>query len=136
MNSINLIFFVPHNVFEGNTYKHILTGVDVVSRYKLLKLLGPRKQVRFHLCWKQYIRRVVCLNTQRYSNTIIGLILKVIWQSCLKNTVLTFEEHCGFQVSQELQGSAKLSAIWVKNLNSTVNKMSNTKSSMIGSKKK
>ena len=38
--------------------------------------------------------------------------------------------------AQELQDSEKVSAIWVKNLNKTVNKMSNTKSSMIGMKPK
>lgn len=77
MNSINLIFFVPHNVFEGNTYKHILTGVDVVSRYKLLKLLGPRKQVRFHLSLKQYIRRVVCLNNRpKFKSDVTNLLQK------------------------------------------------------------
>ena len=33
-----------------------------------LDLLKPRKQVRLHLCWKQYIKRVVCLNIPRYFN--------------------------------------------------------------------
>ena len=28
---------------------------------RLQKLLRPRKQVKFHLCWKQYIKRAVCL---------------------------------------------------------------------------
>ena len=26
---------MPHNLFEGNTYKYILTGIDVASRYKV-----------------------------------------------------------------------------------------------------
>ena len=38
--------------------------------------------------------------------------------------------------AQELQDSEKVSAIWVKNLNKIVNKMNNTKSSMIGMKPK
>ena len=38
--------------------------------------------------------------------------------------------------AQELQDSEKVSAIWVKNLNKIVNKMNNTKLSMIGMKPK
>ena len=38
--------------------------------------------------------------------------------------------------AQELQDSEKVSTIWVKNLNKTVNKMNNTKSSMIDMKPK
>ena len=38
--------------------------------------------------------------------------------------------------AQELQNPKKVSAIWVKNLNKIVNKMSNTVSSMIGMKPK
>ena len=38
--------------------------------------------------------------------------------------------------AQELQDSENVSAIWVKNLNNIVNKMNNTKSSMIGMKPK
>ena len=38
--------------------------------------------------------------------------------------------------TQKLQDPAKVSTIWVKNVNSIVNKMNNTKSSMIGMKPK
>ena len=38
--------------------------------------------------------------------------------------------------AQELQDPEKVSTIWVKNLNKTVNKMNNTASSMIGLKPK
>ena len=34
---------MPHNVFEGNTYKYILTGIDVASRYKVAKPLWIKK---------------------------------------------------------------------------------------------
>ena len=27
--------YMPHKRFEGNAYKHILTGTDVASRYKV-----------------------------------------------------------------------------------------------------
>ena len=32
-HQLNLLY-MPLNIFEGNTYKYILTGVDVASRYK------------------------------------------------------------------------------------------------------
>ena len=70
---------VPCNIFEGSTYKYILTGVDVVQRYKITRALTPWKQVWLHLCWKQHIKSTTCLNTQRYFNKIMGLILKVMW---------------------------------------------------------
>ena len=38
--------------------------------------------------------------------------------------------------AQEIQDPEKVLTIWVKNLNSTVNKMNNTKSSMIDMKPK
>ena len=34
---------MPHYLFEGNTYKYILTGVDVASRYKVPKALRTKK---------------------------------------------------------------------------------------------
>ena len=66
---------MPHNVSEGNIYKYILTGVDVASRYKIARALGIKK-VLLHLCWKQYTRKVLCLNIQKYSNVIMGLCSK------------------------------------------------------------
>ena len=26
------LLYIPHNLFEGNTYKYILTGIDIASR--------------------------------------------------------------------------------------------------------
>ena len=34
---------MPHNVFEGNTYKYVLTGVDVSSRCKVTRPLRTKK---------------------------------------------------------------------------------------------
>ena len=34
---------VSHNVFEGNIYKFILTGVDVASKYKVARALRTKK---------------------------------------------------------------------------------------------
>ena len=37
------ILYMPHNLFEGNTYKHILRGIDVASRYKVTRPLRTKK---------------------------------------------------------------------------------------------
>ena len=84
------LLYIPHNVFDGNTHKYILTEIDVASRYKVVRSL--RKKKSLHLCWKQSIKSVACLNIQRHFNVIMGLSLKMKWQSCLKNTMLIFEE--------------------------------------------
>ena len=34
--------YMPQNVFEGNTYKYILTGVAVASRYKVARPLRTK----------------------------------------------------------------------------------------------
>ena len=31
------LLYMPHNLFEGNTYKYILTGIDVALRYKVAR---------------------------------------------------------------------------------------------------
>ena len=37
------LLYMPHNFFEGNTYKYILTGIDVTSRYKVARPLRTKK---------------------------------------------------------------------------------------------
>ena len=34
---------LPHDIFQGSTYKYILTGVDVASRFKVAKPLRTKK---------------------------------------------------------------------------------------------
>ena len=46
-----VLLYMSLNVFEGNTYKYILTDVDVASRYKVARTLRTKKssQVAFLL---------------------------------------------------------------------------------------
>ena len=37
------LLYMPHNVFEGNTYKYIFTGIDVASSYKVARPLRTKK---------------------------------------------------------------------------------------------
>ena len=36
------LLYMSHNLFEGNTYKNILTGTDVASRYKVARPLKTK----------------------------------------------------------------------------------------------
>ena len=36
------ILYMPHNHFEGNMYKYILTGIDVASRYNVTRPLKTK----------------------------------------------------------------------------------------------
>ena len=37
------LLYVPHNLFEGNAYKCILTGVNITSKYKVARALKNKK---------------------------------------------------------------------------------------------
>ena len=41
------LVYMPHNVFEGNTSKYILIGVDVASRYEAARALRTKKSSEF-----------------------------------------------------------------------------------------
>ena len=36
------LLYMPHNLFEGNTHKYILTGIDVASRHKVARALRTK----------------------------------------------------------------------------------------------
>ena len=37
------LLYMLHNLFEGNTYKYILAGIDIGSRYKITRRLRTEK---------------------------------------------------------------------------------------------
>ena len=39
------LVYMPHNFFEGNMYRYLLTGVDVASRYGFAKPLTTKKSI-------------------------------------------------------------------------------------------
>ena len=69
---------MPHDAFEGNTYKYLLSGVDVGSRYKVAKPLTTKKssEVAFIL-GAIYRRKVARSNISRFSKLITVQSLKV-----------------------------------------------------------
>ena len=147
------LLYVPHNVFEGNTYKYILTGVGVASRYKVARSLKTKKvsEVSFVLEAMygggvlKYPKVFQCDNGSEFKSDVTKLFEKHnvdIRRTTTKynHTHTAFVEAFNKELAkllfkpmdaQELQDPEKVLTIWVKNLNSIVNKMNNTKSSMI-----
>ena len=153
------ILYVPHNLFEGHTYKYILTGIDVAPRYKVVRPLKTKtsSNVAFVLeaIYKKggvfkYPKVFQRDNGSEFKDDVTKLLEKHnvdIRRATMKHkhTHTAFVEAFNKELAkllfkpmdaQELQYSEKVSAIWVKNLNKIVNEMNNTVSSMIDVKPK
>ena len=153
------LLYMPHNLFEGNTYKYILTAIDVTSRHKVARPLRTKRpsKVSFALeaIYKtggvfKYPKVFQCDNGSDFKNEVIKLIEKHNVDirratAKYKKTHTAFVEAFNKELAkmlfkpmdaQELQDPEKVSTIWVKILNKIVNKMNNTISSMIGMKPK
>ena len=70
------LLYMPHNLFERNTYKYILTGIDIASRYKVASPLRTKKLSEVAFVLEAIYKWVACLTTQRHSNVIMGQNLK------------------------------------------------------------
>ena len=68
---------IPYDVFEGNTYRYLLTGIAVASRYKVAKPLMTKKSSEVAFVLESCIRKVEILNIPRYFNVAMGVSLKV-----------------------------------------------------------
>ena len=140
-------------------YKYNLTGIDVASRYNVARPLRIKKssKVAFVLeaIYKKgrmfnYPKVFQCDSGSEYKNEVKKLLEKhnvdIRWATTkYKHTHTAFVEAFNKELAkllfkpmdaQELQDPEKVSTIWVKNLNKTVNKMNNTISSMIDMKPK
>ena len=153
------LLYMSHNRFEGNTYKYILTGIDVASRYKFARPFKTKKLSAIAFVLEtiyeksgvfKYPRTFQCDNGSEFKNELTKLLEKHSVEirratTKYKHTHTTFVEAFNKGLAkllfkpmdaQELQDPEKVLTIWVKSLNKTVNKMSNTVSSMIGIKPK
>ena len=79
------LLYMPHNLFEGNTYKYILTGIDIASRYKVARPLRTKKssEVAFVLeaIYKKggglnYPKTFQCDNGSEFKNEVTKLLEK------------------------------------------------------------
>ena len=145
------LLYMPHNLFEGNTYKYILTGIGVASRYKVTTALRTKKssEVAFVLeaIYKKggvfkYSMTFQCDNGSEFKNKVTKLLEKhnaeirraaAIYKHTHTAFVETFNKEWAKLLfkpmdAQELQDHEKVSTIWAKNLSKTVNKMNNATS--------
>ena len=149
------LLYMPHNLFEGNTYKYILTGIDVASRYKVARPLRTKKSTEIAFALEtiyekggvfKYPKTFQCDNGSEFKNEVTKLLEKHNVEirratTKYKHTHTAFVEAFNKELAkllfkpmdaQELQDPEKVSTIWVKNLSKIVNKMNNTESSMTG----
>ena len=153
------LLYMPHNLFEENTYKYILRGIDFSRRYKVSRPLRTKNsnEIAFVLeaIYKKggvfkYPRTFQCDNGSEFKNEVTKLLEKHNVEvrratTKYKHTHTVFVEAFNRELAkllfkpmdaQELQDPEKVSTIWVKNLNKTINKVNNAVSSMIGMKTK
>ena len=73
------LLYMPYNLFEGNTYKYILTGIDVASRYKVARPLRTKKSSEVAFVLEAIYKKggVFKYSNQRYFNVIMVLSLKM-----------------------------------------------------------
>ena len=153
------LLYMPHNVFEGSTYRYILMGVDVASRYKVAWPLRTKKsnEVAFVLqaIYKRggvfkYPKVFHCDNGSEFKKEVTKLLEK--HNVDIRRATTKYKHtHAAFGAAfnkelakfllepmdaQELQDPENVSTIWVKNMNKVVNKMISTVSSMNGMKPK
>ena len=79
------LLYMPHNLFEGNTYKYILTCTDITSRYKVARPLRTKTSsaVAFVLgaIYKKggvfkYPKTFQCDNGSEFKNEVTKLLEK------------------------------------------------------------
>ena len=79
------LLYMPHKIFERNTYIYILTGIDVASRYKVARPLRTKKssEVAFVLegIYKKgsvlkYPKAFQCDNGSEFKNEVTKLLEK------------------------------------------------------------
>ena len=148
------LLYMYHNLFAGNTYKYVLTGIDAVSRYKVARPLRTKKSSEVVFVSEgiykkggvfKYPKTFQCDNGSEFKNEVTKLLEKHNVEirratTKYKHTHTAFVEAFNKELAkllfkpmdaQELQDPEKVSTIWVKNLNKVVNIGNNTISSMI-----
>ena len=135
---------MPHNLFEGNTYKYILTDVDVASKYKVARSLRTKTSSEVAFVMEAiYIKGGVSKypKVSEFKKEVTKLLEKHNVHirrttTKYKHTHTAFVEAFNKELAkllfkpmdaQEIQDPEKVSTICVKNLNGIVKKMNNTK---------
>ena len=152
------LLYMPHNLFGRNTYKYVLTDIDIASRYKVSRRLRTKRSNKVALelgaFYKKggvfkYPKAFQCDNGSEFKNEVTKLLQKHVSIRRLatkyKHTHTAFVKSFHKELAklllkpmdtQELQDPEKVSTILVKHLNKIANKKNNAKSSTIGMKPK
>ena len=85
------ILYMPHNLFEGNTYKYILTDIYVASRYKVARLLRTKKSNEFAFVLEAIYKKGGVFKHPKTFQCDNGSEIKSEVTK-LKNTTLRFEQ--------------------------------------------
>ena len=79
------LLYIPHNLFEGSTYKYILTGINVASRYKVARPLRTKKSTKVAYVLEaihkkggvfKYPKTFQCDNGSEFKNEVTKLLEK------------------------------------------------------------
>ena len=79
------LLYMPHNLFERNTCQHVLTGIDVASRYKAARLLKTKKSTKVAFVLNEiykkggvfkYPKTFQCDNGSEFKNKVTKLLEK------------------------------------------------------------
>ena len=152
------VLYMPQDTLYGNTYKYILSGIDVASRYKVARPMrtkqakdvadmisdiykvGPLTYPKVFQCdngseFKAEVTRMlekrdvkIRRATTKYKHTHTAFVEAL-------NKVLA-ENLFKVQDAQELNDPEKISSTWVRHLYGLVDKLNDTETKMIGMKPK
>ena len=152
------LLYMPSDTLYGNKYKYILSGINVASRYKVVRPLrtkqakdvadmiadiykvGPLTYPKIFQCdngsefkaevTKMLEKHKVTIRrmTMKYKHTHTAFV-KVL------NNILA-EQLFKVQDAQELNDPEKVSSTWVKHLHELVDKINDTETRIIGMKPK
>ena len=149
-----------HNFFEGNTYKYLLSRVDLASRYRFARPLTTKKSIKVAFVlgaiYKKkggafnYPKVLQIDNGSEFKGEVTKLFEKHNVDIRRATTKYKHSYTAPAEASnkelekllfkpmdaQELQNPKNLSKIWVKHLDPAVKKLSNTVSLMMGMKPK
>ena len=153
------MLYMPHNLFEGNTYKYILTGLDLASRYEVARPLKTKKSIEVAFVLEaiykkggvfKYLKVFQCDNGSEFKAEVTKLLEKHSVE--IRRATTKYKHmHTGFveafnrelakllfklMDAQDLQEPEKVSTIWVKILNKIVNRINNMVSLMTSMKSK
>ena len=79
------LLYMPHNLFERNTYKYISTGINVASRYKVTRPLRTKKSIKVTFVLEaiykkggvfKYPKTFQCDNVFEFKNEVTKLLKK------------------------------------------------------------